>query len=230
MGFTAYPVYSGPESTRLLLLKQLEGIVPQGVYDGFEVEPYVGASIRILPGRLFTVEAVNVKNDSQMVTEVPIGATTSFKLVIRHLFDDGNPPPEILLKEIGVEPIDGFDTILAEIQVLDTDTEATQFTIIPVDKIALGFSVGVWVSSSDQLEDLWGRFGEGSYTVNRDLDGLVSSVTTLVGGTVLKTFSFTRDSEDRVATIVVTTSDGSFSRTYSTQRDPEGIITGIDVA
>lgn len=86
------------------------------------------------------------------------------------------------------------------------------------------------LSNSLNTPDLNGRYQEGSaWTINRDAENLVSSLST-VFGTVTKTFTITRNSESQVETVNIHNSDDSYDKTYTFVRDVEGIVTSISIS
>lgn len=86
------------------------------------------------------------------------------------------------------------------------------------------------LSTALNTSDLNGRFEEGSeWTINRDTEGLVSSLST-VFGTVTKTFTITRNSESQVSTVNIHNSDNSYDKTYTFVRDAEGIVNSISIS
>lgn len=86
------------------------------------------------------------------------------------------------------------------------------------------------LSGSLNTTDLNGRFQEGSsYTINRDSEGLVSSITTTFN-TITKTFTFNRNSDSIVTSINVHNSDNSYDKTYTFVRNGDGIVTSILVS
>lgn len=86
------------------------------------------------------------------------------------------------------------------------------------------------LSTTLNTPDLNGRFQEGtSYTINRDAEGLVSTITTTFG-TVTKTFTFTRDIDSFVSSVNIANSDASFNKTYTFNRDSEGVVTSVTIS
>jgi len=87
------------------------------------------------------------------------------------------------------------------------------------------------LSESLNTTDINGRFQEGSsYEINRDVNGLVTSITTELPNSVVKTFSFTRDGNDLVSTVTITNSDMSYNKVYTFVRDSDGLVTGMDIS
>ena len=87
------------------------------------------------------------------------------------------------------------------------------------------------LSESLNTVDLNGRMQEGSsYTINRDVNGFVSSITTELPNSVTKTFSFTRDVNDLVSTVTIHNSDSSYNKVYTFVRDSEGLVTSINIS
>lgn len=83
------------------------------------------------------------------------------------------------------------------------------------------------LSQEINVNDLNGRFQEGSsYDISRDGDGLVSSISTTFGA-ITKTFTFSRDLESNVSSVNVHNSDNSYNKTYTFVRDSEGVVTSI---
>lgn len=86
------------------------------------------------------------------------------------------------------------------------------------------------LQNSLNVSDLNGRLQEGSsYTINRDSEGLVSTIETTFGS-VTKTFTFTRDVNSYVSSVNIHNSDDSYDKTYTFVRDPEGIVTSITIS
>ena len=78
--------------------------------------------------------------------------------------------------------------------------------------------------------DLNGRFQEGSgYTINKDSEGLVSSITTTFGA-VTKTFSFARDVDSNVSSVTIHNSDSSYNKVYTFHRDGDGMVTSVSIS
>ena len=68
----------------------------------------------------------------------------------------------------------------------------------------------------------------GTYVVNRNADGVVTDIVQTLPGGVLKTSTISR-TNDLVSSISVTTSDMSFTRTYTVSRDADGNVQGLTV-
>lgn len=87
------------------------------------------------------------------------------------------------------------------------------------------------LADSLNTTDLNGRLAEGSsYTINRDINGLVTSITTQLPDSVIKTFTFTRDMNDSVSTVNISNSDSSYNKTYTFVRDADGLVTSINIS
>ena len=79
--------------------------------------------------------------------------------------------------------------------------------------------------------DLIGRYGEGdSYTIVRDPEGFVSSISTLISEGVTKTWEFSRDVSGLVQTIHIGTTDSSYDKTYTFARDENGFVSSITIS
>jgi hypothetical protein len=86
------------------------------------------------------------------------------------------------------------------------------------------------LQNSLNVSDLNGRLQEGSsYTINRDSEGLVSTIETTFGS-VTKTFTFARDVNSYVSSVNIHNSDDSYDKTYTFVRDSEGVVTSITIS
>lgn len=82
----------------------------------------------------------------------------------------------------------------------------------------------------DELHSLFSVLGEiGNYYLNRDSEGNVANITQDMGGGVIKTTVFNRDS-DLISSVLISYSDESFTRLYTFIRNDDGVITSIELS